>query len=43
MDAVEQGGHWADELAAWAWLIVVIELDLLFWLGVVRGCEALLS
>lgn len=42
MDAVEQG-HWADELAAWAWLIVVVELDFLFWLGVVRAVEAVLA
>lgn len=42
MDAVEQP-HWADVLGGVAWLIVVLELDFFFWLGVVRGVEALLS
>lgn len=42
MDAVEEA-HWTEVLGAWAWFIVVLELDFLFWLGVVRGCEALLS
>jgi hypothetical protein len=41
VDAVEP--HWADVLGGLAWLLVVFELDVLFWVGVVRGCEALLS
>lgn len=41
MDAVEP--HWADVLGDLAWLLVVCELDVLFWVGVVRGIEALLS
>ncbi len=42
MDAVEQP-HWADVLGGIAWLVVVLEIDVLFWVGVVRGIEALLS
>lgn len=41
MDAVEP--HWADVLGGLAWLIVVLEIDFFFWLGVVRGLEAALS
>jgi hypothetical protein len=43
VDAVERRPDWIDTLGAWAWLFVFLELDFLFWLGVVRGCEALLS
>ena len=42
MDAVEQP-HWAETLGAWAWFIAFLELDFLFWLGVVRALEAALS
>lgn len=35
MDAVE-APHWAEILGAWAWLIVVLELDFLFWASVLR-------
>jgi hypothetical protein len=42
MDAVE-APHWTETLGACMWLIVFLELEFLFWLGVVRGCEALLS
>ena len=42
MDAVE-APHWTETLGAWAWFFVFLELDFFFWLGVVRGCEALLS
>lgn len=42
MDAVE-GPHWADVLGGVAWIVVVLEIDFLFFLGVVRGVEALLS
>ncbi len=39
MDAVEP--HWADVLGGAAWCIVVLEIDFLFFVGVVRGIEAL--
>ena len=39
MDEVEP--HWADVLGGAAWLIVVLEIDLLFFVGVVRALEAL--
>lgn len=42
MDAVDRG-DWISTLGAWAWFFVFLELDFLFWLGVVRGVEALLS
>lgn len=41
MDAV--GPHWADVLGGLAWVIVVLELDFLLFLGIVRAIEALLS
>lgn len=39
MDAVEP--HWADVLGGVAWLIVVLEIDFFFFVGVVRALEAL--
>lgn len=42
VDAVDRG-DWITTLAAWAWFIAFLELDFLFWLGVVRAVESLLS
>lgn len=32
-----------SELTVLCWMLVLCELDVLFWIGVVRGVEALLS
>jgi hypothetical protein len=41
VDAVEEA-HWTEVLGAWAWFIVFLECEFLFWLGVVRAVEAVL-
>lgn len=40
MDAVETA-HWTEVLGAWAWFIALLELDFLFWFGVLRLIGAL--
>lgn len=40
MDDVATPG---EMLTIVCWLLVLLELDVLFWVGVVRGVEALLS
>lgn len=42
-ELVDAGSELDRILGAWAWLFVFLELDFLFWLGVVRALEAVLS